>query len=125
MGELSEGDAVGRKVASEVEPADKEALFANVKRSANSHSKENQIDVALEAYKFLSLHEDAGIEMWRMLADLFEKKAERAETAGNMTSAQKHLERSIARSTPLTHNAKDAGLLARKDRYYYSIGRTT
>jgi tetratricopeptide (TPR) repeat protein len=100
---------IGRGVGVEnFAPADKEALFTNVKKVGELALKENQIDVALEAYKFLSLHESAGIETWRILASLFEKK--------NDVWLALH-----CTEHALTHNANDPDLVARKDRYYYSI----
>lgn len=100
---------IGRKVGIEnLQPADKEALFANVKKVGELALKENQIDVALEAFKFLSLHESAGIEVYRTLADLFEKKKD--------TWMALH-----CTVHGLTYNANDPDMLARQDRYYYSI----
>ncbi len=100
---------VGRSVGVQnFSPADKEALFTNVKKVGELAVKQEQIDVALEAYKFLSLHENAGIETWRILADLFEKKKD----IWMALHCTEHA---------LTHNAHDPDLIARKDRYYYSI----
>ena len=100
---------IGRTIGvANLQAADKEALFANVKKVADLALKENQTDFALEAYKFLTLHENAGIETYRTLADLFEKKKD----IWIALHCTEHA---------LTHNARDADLIARKDRYYYSI----
>jgi tetratricopeptide (TPR) repeat protein len=100
---------VGRAIGvNNLTPADKEALFATVKTIGELALKQNQIDAALEAFKFYSLYENAGIETYRILADLFEKKKE-------IWLALHCCEHG------LSYNAQDRDLLARKDRYYYSI----
>lgn len=100
---------VGRTIGVQnLAPADKEALFANVKKVGELALKENRTDVALEAFKFYSLHESAGLETYRILADLFEKKKD-IWTALHCTVHG------------LTYNANDADMVARRDRYYYSI----
>lgn len=100
---------VGRTVGVQnLQPADREALFSNVKRIGEQAIKTEQIDVALEAFKFYTLHESAGIETYRLLADLFEKKKE--------TWLALH-----CTEHGLTYNSEDKDLKERKDRYYYSI----
>ncbi len=100
---------VAKKLGLEnLQPADKEAVFANVKKVGELALKENQTDFALEAFKFLSLHESAGIEIYRTLADLFEKKKD-IWMALHCTVHG------------LTYKAGDPDLLARQDRYYFSI----
>ena len=100
---------IGRSVGVQNLPAaDKETLFTAVKKIGDQAIKENRIDVALEAYKFYSLHESAGIETYRTLADLFEKKGE--------TWLALH-----CTEHALSYNAEDKDLKERKDRYYYSI----
>ena len=100
---------IGRAIGIEnFEPADKEALFAAVKSVGELALKHEQTDVALEAFKFYSLNENAGIETYRILADLFEKKKE----VWLALHCTEHA---------LKYNAEDKDLLARKDRYYYSI----
>ena len=114
---------IGRKLGVQnLQPADKEALFVNVKKVGDLAFKEDRIDVALEAYKFLSLHENAGIETWRTLANLFEKMAERAEKTGNHEERNKNIWQALhCTEHAFTHKANDPDLLSRKDRYYYSI----
>jgi tetratricopeptide (TPR) repeat protein len=88
--------------------ADKAALFDTVKKIGEQALKQNQIDAALEAFKFYSQHDSAGIETWRVLADLFEKKKDIWQALHCTEHA-------------LSYNANDKDLLERKDRYYYSI----
>jgi tetratricopeptide (TPR) repeat protein len=89
-------------------PADREALFATVKTIGELAVKQNQLDAALEAFKFYSQYENAGIETWRVLAELFERKKDIWQALHCCEHA-------------LTFNSADKDLLARKDRYYYSI----
>ncbi|MBI1830439.1 MAG: hypothetical protein HYR84_03200 [Planctomycetes bacterium] len=107
---------LGRTLGTEnMEAADKDALFASVKAIGELAMKQNQLDVALEAFKFYSQHESAGIETYRMLAELFERIAERSDRANNLWMALHCCEHA------LTYNATDPDLVGRKDRYYYSI----
>src|SRR5439155_14248302 len=100
---------IGRSVGVDnLAAADKETLFATVKTIGELAVKQGQIDAALESFKFYSLYENAGIETYRILADLFEKKHEIWQALHCCEHA-------------LTYNAEDKDLLARKDRYYYSI----
>lgn len=100
---------VGRTVGVQnLAPADKEALFASVKKIGERALAEQRIDAALEAFKFYSQNENAGIETYRVLADLFEKKHD-------VWLALHCCEHA------LSYNPEDRDLLARKDRYYYSI----
>ncbi len=100
---------LGRAIGVEnLQPADKEALFATVKKIGEQALAENRIDAALEAFKFYSQNENAGIETYRILADLFEKKHD-------VWLALHCCEHA------LSYNPEDRDLLARKDRYYYSI----
>jgi tetratricopeptide (TPR) repeat protein len=100
---------VGRSAgASNLTPEARQQLFAAVKAIGDRAIQENRIDVALDAYKFYSQREEAGIETWRTLAELFERK-------GDVWSATHCTEHA------LTFNGSDADLLARKDKYYYSL----
>jgi tetratricopeptide (TPR) repeat protein len=100
---------IGRAAGVEnLTPEDRADLFATVKGIGELALKQNQLDAALEAFKFYSLNEGAGIETYRVLADLFEKKHEIWQALHCCEHA-------------LTYNAQDKDLLARKDRYYYSI----
>ena len=100
---------IGRQIGVEnLLPADRETLFASVKKIGELALKQGQTDAALEAFKFYSLYENAGIETYRVLAELFEKKVD-------IWQALRCCEHA------LTYNAADKDLVARKDRYYYSI----
>jgi hypothetical protein len=111
---------IGRSIGVDsLAPADKEALFANVKAIGELALKQGQIDAALEAFKFFSLHESAGIETYRVLADLFEKKA--ASTKAEAEYRQFLWQALHCCEHAFTYNAQDPDLLARKDRYYHSI----
>ena len=89
-------------------PDDRQNLFTAVKAVGERAMAENQLDTALEAFKFYSQKDEAGIETWRVLAELFERKAD----IWNAIHCAEHA---------LTYNASDRDLLARKDRYYYSL----
>lgn len=99
----------GREIGvSNLATADREALFATVKKIGEEAFKQDQLDAALEAFKFYSQYDGAGIETWRMLAELFERKKDTWQALHCTQHA-------------LSYNAEDSDLLARKDRYYYSI----
>ena len=89
-------------------PEARAEVFAIAKAIGDRAIAENRIDVALDAYKFFSQREEAGIETWRTLAELFERKGD----VWNAVHCTEH---------GLTFNATDADLLARKDKYYYSL----
>lgn len=114
---------IGRNIGVQnLQTADKEALFATVKKIGEQALTESRLDAALEAFKFYSQYESAGIETYRTLAGLFEKLAERAER--NKQSAERTQNLWLALHCcehALSYNAEDRDLLARKDRYYYSI----
>ena len=100
---------LGRSIGvANIEASDREPLFAAVKKIGDVAFQQNKLELALEAYKFYSQNENAGIETWRMLAELFER-------SGDVWQALHCTEHA------LRYNAEDADLLARKDRYYYSI----
>jgi hypothetical protein len=103
----------------ELPAPDKEALFAGVKTIGDLALKEGQTDTALEAFKFYSQCETAGIETYRTLAGLFEKKA---ETEKDEAQKKQDIWQALhCCEHALTWNAEDRDLLAKKDRYYYSI----
>jgi len=121
---------IGRAIGVQnLQPADKEALFATVKKIGEQALKENRIDAALEAFKFYSQYESAGIETYRTLADLFEKMAERAER--NKQSAERtqylwqalHLLRSTpSLTTPRSRSARPQGPLLLLDHARGAVG---
>jgi tetratricopeptide (TPR) repeat protein len=100
---------VGRAVGvGNLAPADRQNLFAVVKQVGERAMAENQLDTALDAFKFYSQKDEAGIETYRTLAELLERKAD-PWTALNCTEHA------------LTYNPADPDLIARKDRYTYSV----
>lgn len=99
------GRAIG---AQNLAPEDRKQLFTTVKTIGERALAENQIDTALDAYKYLSQSEYAGVETWRALAELLERK-------GDVWTALHCTEHG------LSYNDADADLLARKDRYYFSL----
>ena len=88
-------------------PEARQQLFAAVKAIGDRAIADNRLDAALDAYKFYSQREEAGIETWRTLAELFERK-------GDVWSATHCTEHALSYGT-------DADLVARKDKYYYSL----
>ncbi|MEI7685763.1 MAG: hypothetical protein WCL32_12115 [Planctomycetota bacterium] len=100
---------VGRAVGVEnMAPADRQNLFVVVKHVGERAMAENQLDAALDAFKFYSQKEDAGVETYRTLAELFERKND-PWTALNCAEHG------------LSYNPADPDLVARKDRYMYSV----
>jgi hypothetical protein len=103
---------LGRGAAAAMQglPAEQQqTLFASVKKLGERAMAEKQDDVALEAFKFYSQYEGAGkLETYRTLADLFER-------TGDVWMALHCTQYALA------YSDADADLLARKDRYYYSL----
>lgn len=83
-------------------------LFAVVKLLGETAIQEDRVDDALEAYKFYSQFDRAGKETYRTLAELFERK-------NDLWMALHCAEHA------LSYDARDADLLARKDKLYYSL----
>ncbi len=107
---------IGRSIGVQnLQGADRDALFVVVKKIGDQAIKENHIDVALDAFKFYSVNESAGIETYRTLADLFERRPggvqEKKDDIWQALHCTEHA---------LTYNAEDKDLKERKDRYYYS-----
>jgi tetratricopeptide (TPR) repeat protein len=99
----------GRSVgAKNLEGDDKDAYFAAVKILAEAALKHDMIDEAIENYHLCTENERCGLETLRTLADLYERK-------GDCLYACRITEQA------LLYNAKDKDLLARKDKYYWSI----
>jgi tetratricopeptide (TPR) repeat protein len=91
-----------------LKPEDAQKLFAIVKQLGEEAMAQGRIDDALEAFKFYSQNEKAGLENYRTLAELFERKAD----VWMALHCTEHA---------LSYDATDKDLLARKDRYYFSI----
>jgi tetratricopeptide (TPR) repeat protein len=87
---------------------ERQNLFGVVKKIGEQAIKEERLDTALDAYKFYSQFDGAGLETYRTLAELFEKK----QDFWNALHCTEHA---------LTYNGQDADLLERKDRYYYNL----
>ncbi len=88
--------------------AERRAYFATVKYLGEYAVFHGDVDAALENYHLYTESENSGIEIYRVLAELYEKK-------GDALSAAR------ATDQGLLYNAKDRDLLEKKDRYYYSI----
>jgi hypothetical protein len=88
--------------------ADKQAYFNAVKLLADQARAQNDLDAAIENYQLFSESNRSGLETLRLLTDLHEKK-------GNVFAALWVTEQA------LLYDPKDKDLLARKDRYYFSI----
>jgi tetratricopeptide (TPR) repeat protein len=96
---------------------DKEALFAAVKQLGEHAMTEGKTDDALACFKFYTEYERAGLETYRTLAQLFEKKGKEApDQSEDPIWLALH-----CTLHALTYDPKDKDLLERRDRYYYSI----
>lgn len=103
---------------------DKVTLFAVAKLLGDHANKSNQLDVALEAYKTYSQYEKAGAETWRLLADLFERKATAADAEGKADEYQNNLWMALhctEHAMSYTGMYADRDLDERKDRYLISV----
>lgn len=119
---LWENLELARQAGKAVGPAnladeDRHALFAAVKHLGDHAVTMNTIDHALECFKFYSQYEKAGIETWRTLAELFERKhklhpEEGEEPLWMALNCTEH---------GLSYDSSDKDLVSRKDRYYFSI----
>jgi tetratricopeptide (TPR) repeat protein len=87
---------------------DQEMYFQVVKMLAETAMSENQVDKALANFRLYTESNRAGIETYRALAELYERK-------GDSWAALHSTEHG------LTYNSADSDLLKRKDKYYYSI----
>jgi tetratricopeptide (TPR) repeat protein len=87
---------------------ERQTYFAAVKLLAESAAAHNDVDAAVENYHLYAESTQSGLETLRILTDLYERK-------GDALGALRVTEQA------LLYNAKDKDLLARKDRYYYSI----
>ncbi len=83
-------------------------FFATVRRLAEDAVAREDWPAAVSHYQTLTLWERSGVETYRTLADLFEKQGDALAAARATAQA-------------LLYNAKDKDLLARRDRYYYSV----
>jgi tetratricopeptide (TPR) repeat protein len=97
--------AVGPKNLADEE---RQAYFATVKLLGEAALAHDQVDRAIENFQLYSESERSGLETLRTLAGLYERK-------GQVLAALRATEQA------LVFNSKDPDLLARKDRYYYSV----
>lgn len=91
-----------------LEDAQKQAYFSTVKFLAEDALARDDVDSAIEHFRLYSESERSGLETLRTLAALYERKGDPLAAARVTDQA-------------LQYNSKDADLLERKDRYYYSI----
>src|SRR5262249_6607584 len=79
-----------------------------VKRLAEDAAARSDLTAAVANYQLYAQYERAGVETYRLLADLFERQ-------GDALSALRATEQA------LLYTAKDRDLLERRDKYYYSV----
>ncbi len=99
------GRSIGPKNLGDAERA---AYFSTVKCLGEMAQAAGDIDGAIENYHLYAESERSGLETLRTLAELNERK-------GDPLSALRYTEQA------LLYNPKDADLISRKDRYYYSV----
>ncbi len=99
----------GRSVGAKNLPdEERSAYFSTVKLLAEDAMARGDTDAAIENYQLFSESERSGVETLRVLAELYERK-------GDALAALRATEQALA------YQARDQDLLARKDRYYYSV----
>ncbi len=103
----------GKQAALAVDPRslpdeERQAYFALVRRLADDAAAREDLPAAIENYQLYAHYEKAGLETYRTLAGLHEQQ-------GDALSALRVTEQA------LVYNSKDRDLLARRDRYYYSV----
>ncbi|HJT77693.1 MAG TPA: tetratricopeptide repeat protein, partial [Gemmataceae bacterium] len=99
------GRSVGPKNLPDEERA---AYFSTVKLLADDAMARGDTDAAIENYQLFTESERSGVETLRVLAELYERK-------GDALAALRVTEQALA------YQGRDKDLLARKDRYYYSV----
>ena len=99
------GLAVGQKTLADPERVN---YFKALRTLGEDSYARGDLDAALEDFRLYAEYERAGVETLRMMATLYEQK-EDALAALRITDRA------------LVYNPKDKDLLARKDRYYYSV----
>jgi tetratricopeptide (TPR) repeat protein len=113
----------GRAVGPPTLPAeDRQTLFAVVKQLGDHAKEQGDLDTALDSYHFYTMNERAGLETYRTLADLYERKAGLLKERGDPTKSQDAIWVALhCTEHALSYDSQDKDLLQRKDRYYYSI----
>jgi len=99
------GHAVGPQNLSD---ESRKIYFDIVKLLAEDARARDDTDAAIENYQLLAESDRSGLETLRILAELYEKQ-------GQVFPALFTVEKA------LLYNSKDADLLEKKDRYYYSV----
>jgi tetratricopeptide (TPR) repeat protein len=99
------GRAAGPKNLSD---EDRRLYFGVVKMLAEAARDEGNLDAATENFNLYTQYDRAGVETYRQLADLYERR-------GDPWSALRATEQG------LVYDPSDADLLQRKDKYYYSV----
>jgi tetratricopeptide (TPR) repeat protein len=89
-------------------PEDRHTYFAVIKALGEDAAKRGDTGAALENFRLFAEYERAGIQTHRTLAELYERQ-------GDAWSALHATEQG------LVYDATDQDLLARRDRYYYSV----
>ena len=99
----------GQKVgAKELDAENRQTYFAVVKVLGEDAAKRGDSAAAIENYRLFAEYERSGIQTYRTLAELYERQ-------GNVWAALYSTEHG------LVYDGNDADLLARKDKYYYSV----
>jgi hypothetical protein len=102
-------------------PEHRESVFAAVKWLGDIAMAKGPIEEAMDCFHFYTLYDKAGLETYRTLAELYER---RAQTWPAEQAAKKEADLWIAlhcTEHALTYDARDRDVLERKDRYYYSV----
>ena len=99
------GQRIGPK---ELDAENRQTYFAVVKALGEDAAKRGETAAAIENYRLFTEYERAGLNTYRTLADLYEKQ-------GDVWSAL------YVNEQGLVYDSTDQDLLARKDRYYYSV----
>jgi hypothetical protein len=87
---------------------DKQTYYAMLKALGEDAAKRGDNEAAIENFRLFASYERAGANIYRTLAELYERKGE----VWNALYSVEH---------GLVHDKADKELLERKDRYYYSI----
>jgi tetratricopeptide (TPR) repeat protein len=106
------GRAVGVK---SLGSAEQRAYFATVKYLGELGLFRNNPEMAIDNLRFYTESPDSGLETYRSLAEAYQRKEERDRAGTDVLLALRASEQA------LLYNAKDADLIERKHRYYYSV----
>ncbi len=99
---------------------DRQAVFAAVKWLGDAAMAGDNLDEAIDCFKFYSQYDRAGLETYRTLAELFERRAKR--NANQPERYQDDIWWALnCTEHALSYDSKDQDLVARKDRYYFSV----